>query len=145
MCPPPVLLMLPTLRWMCPLCAGSRGDGGCHGFVFVRFMNRANADTVFGNVLFLKGLSGRVKARQRPETVFTTSTPCFWRVVWSAASGHCSNIYPALFFIYLVYSDLSVLPSHSLPLWMWVWFLFVADQQRVPDAALTVDESHLWS
>lgn len=44
--PPPVLLMVPTLGWMCPLCAGSRGDGDCYGFVFIRFMNRAKAGTV---------------------------------------------------------------------------------------------------
>lgn len=44
-----------------------------------------------------------------------------------------SNIYPDLF-LFLVYSNLSVLPFHSSIL---IWFLFVADQRHFPEVALS--------
>lgn len=59
----------------------------------------------------------------------TPNTPCFWRVclicrIWAPLS----NIYPDFLNLFLVYSNHSVFPFHSLPFCIWIWFLFVADQ-----------------
>lgn len=75
----------------------------------------------------------------------TPNTTRFWRVVWSAGSGHCAQIFTQIFFFFWFTAiTLFCLSTRCFPV-SWSGFLFVADQCCAPDAALRVDESHLTS